>query len=28
VLHTTERDDILSRFEDLCVLLPDEVLAA
>ena len=28
VLHTSERDEILSRFEDLCVLLPDEVLAA
>jgi len=27
-LHTSERDEILSRFEDLCVLLPDEVLAA
>ncbi len=28
VLRTTERDEIFSRFEDLCVLLPDEVLAA
>ncbi len=28
VLHTSERDEILSRFENLCVLLPDEVLAA
>ena len=28
VLHTSERDEILSRFEDQCVLLPDEVLAA
>ncbi len=28
VLHTSERDEILSRFENLCVLLPEEVLAA
>ncbi len=28
VLHTSERDEILSRLEDLCVLLPDEVMAA
>ncbi len=28
VLHTSERDEIFSRFEDLCVRLPDEVLAA
>ena len=28
VLHTSERDEIFSRFEDLCVRLPNEVLAA
>ena len=27
-LHKNERDEVLSRFEDLCVLLPDEALAA
>ncbi len=27
-LRTSERDEILSRFENLCVRLPDEVLAA
>ena len=27
-LDTKERDEVLSRFEDLCALLPDEALAA